>query len=160
VDKAVHKAVRARAGHRCEYCRFPETFAELPFHLDHIIALQHGGPTVPENLALACCYCNRYKGPNLSGIDPESGNVVSLFHPRQLGLNGGINTYTYTRSNPVRHRDPLGLDIWVECPSGNEPEFHQSINVGAPFGTYTSMSYGAGLTALVDERHDEDAVVT
>jgi hypothetical protein len=38
---------------------------------------------VPENLALACCYCNRYKGPNLSGIDPESGNVVSLFHPRQ-----------------------------------------------------------------------------
>jgi hypothetical protein len=83
VDKAVHKAVRARAGHRCEYCRFPETFAELPFHLDHIIALQHGGPSVPENLALACCYCNRYKGPNLSGIDPESGHVVSLFHPRQ-----------------------------------------------------------------------------
>jgi len=38
---------------------------------------------VPENLALACCYCNRYKGPNLSGIDPESGHVVSLFHPRQ-----------------------------------------------------------------------------
>ncbi len=41
------------------------------------------GPSVPENLALACCYCNRYKGPNLSGIDPESGHVVSLFHPRQ-----------------------------------------------------------------------------
>lgn len=83
MDKAVHKAVRARAGHRCEYCRFPEAFAELPFHLDHIIALQHEGPSVPENLALACCYCNRYKGPNLSGIDPESGHVVSLFHPRQ-----------------------------------------------------------------------------
>jgi hypothetical protein len=83
VDKAVHEAVRARARHRCEYCRFPEAFAELPFHLDHIIALQHGGPSVPENLALACCYCNRYKGPNLSGIDPESGDVVSLFHPRQ-----------------------------------------------------------------------------
>jgi 5-methylcytosine-specific restriction endonuclease McrA len=83
VDKAVHQAVRARAGHRCGYCRFPEAFAELPFHLDHIIALQHGGPTAPENLALACCYCNRYKGPNLSGIDPESDQVVSLFHPRQ-----------------------------------------------------------------------------
>jgi hypothetical protein len=67
VDKAVHKAVRARAGHRCEYCRFPEAFAELPFHLDHIIARQHGGPGVPDNLALACCYCNRYKGRNLSG---------------------------------------------------------------------------------------------
>jgi 5-methylcytosine-specific restriction endonuclease McrA len=83
VDKAVHAAVRLRARHRCEYCYFPETFAELPFHLDHIIAQQHGGPTTLENLALACCYCNRYKGPNLSAIDPESGNVVSLFHPRR-----------------------------------------------------------------------------
>jgi RHS repeat-associated protein len=61
-----------------------------------------------------------------------------------IGLNAGINTYTYTRSNPMRHRDPLGLDIWVEGPSGNEPEFHQSVNVGDPFGTYTSMSYGVG----------------
>ena len=83
MDKAVHAAVRLRAQHRCEYCHFPENFAELPFHLDHIIAQQHGGPTTLENLALACCYCNRYKGPNLSAIDPESGNVVSLFHPRR-----------------------------------------------------------------------------
>ena len=67
MDKAVHKTVRVRAGHRCEYCRFPEAFAELPFHLDHVIAQQHGGPTVLENLALACCYCNRYKGPTLRG---------------------------------------------------------------------------------------------
>ncbi len=83
MDKAVHKTVRTRARHRCEYCRFPEASAELPFHLDHIIAQQHGGPTVLENMALACCYCNRYKGPNLSGVDPESGAVVPLFHPRR-----------------------------------------------------------------------------
>jgi 5-methylcytosine-specific restriction endonuclease McrA len=83
VDKAVQETVRARAGHRCEYCRFPEAHAELPFHLDHIIALQHGGPTASQNLALACCYCNRYKGPNLASIDPQSGEIVSLFHPRQ-----------------------------------------------------------------------------
>jgi hypothetical protein len=44
MDKAVHKTVRVRAGHRCEYCRFPEAFAELPFHLDHVIAQQHGDP--------------------------------------------------------------------------------------------------------------------
>jgi 5-methylcytosine-specific restriction endonuclease McrA len=83
VDKAVHGAVRVRARHRCEYCHFPEAFAELPFHLDHVIAQQHGGPTALDNLALACCYCNRYKGPNLSGIDPESGEIVPLFHPRK-----------------------------------------------------------------------------
>ena len=38
MDKAVHKTVRVRADHRCEYCRFPEAFAELPFHFDHVIA--------------------------------------------------------------------------------------------------------------------------
>ena len=77
----------ARAGHRCEYCRFPEAHAEVPFHLDHIVAQQHGGLTLPENLALACCYCNRYKGPNLSGVDPESDRIVPLFHPRQQQWN-------------------------------------------------------------------------
>jgi cation diffusion facilitator CzcD-associated flavoprotein CzcO len=36
-----------------------------------------------RNLALACYHCNAHKGPNLSGIDPESGELVRLFHPRQ-----------------------------------------------------------------------------
>ncbi len=36
-----------------------------------------------ENLALACCFCNRFKGPNLSGMDPITGQVVRLFNPRQ-----------------------------------------------------------------------------
>ena len=39
------------AGQRCEYCHFPEAFAEIPFHLDHVIAGQHGGATRLENLA-------------------------------------------------------------------------------------------------------------
>ena len=83
MDRAVQVAVRARAKHRCEYCGFPERLAELPFHLDHIIAQQHGGQTVSENLALACCFCNRYKGPNLAGVEPASRETVRLFHPRQ-----------------------------------------------------------------------------
>ena len=80
---ALHKAVRKRARYRCEYCHFPEQFAELPFHFDHVISRQHGGQTELENLAFACCYCNRYKGPNLSRRDPTSGKVVSLFSPRE-----------------------------------------------------------------------------
>lgn len=83
MDQASQLAVRARARYRCEYCGFPEPFAEVPFHIDHVVAQQHGGQTVLENLALACCFCNRYKGPNLSGIDPVSSQVVRLFHPRQ-----------------------------------------------------------------------------
>ncbi len=34
------------------------------------------------NLALACMRCNFHKGPNLSGIDPETGDVVRRFNPR------------------------------------------------------------------------------
>ena len=83
MDAALQTAARTRALGRCEYCRFPERLAELPFHCDHIIALQHGGRTALENLAFARCYCNRFKGPNLSGVDPLSGDVVRLFDPRR-----------------------------------------------------------------------------
>lgn len=72
METAIQRAVRDRAKHRCEYCHFPEALAEVPFHCDHVIARQHGGPYELQNLALACCFCNRYKGPNLAGIDPES----------------------------------------------------------------------------------------
>jgi hypothetical protein len=36
-----------------------------------------------DNLALACHRCNLHKGPNLTGIDPQNGQVVQLFHPRR-----------------------------------------------------------------------------
>jgi hypothetical protein len=71
-----------RAGNRCEYCRIPHPRYRLPFQIDHIIARQHGGPTAIDNLALACLHCNRFKGPNIAGLDPESGELVRLFHPR------------------------------------------------------------------------------
>jgi hypothetical protein len=41
------------------------------------------GSDDPENLALACQECNLHKGPNLTGIDPETGDIVPLFHPRR-----------------------------------------------------------------------------
>ena len=83
METALQRAVRNRAKHRCEYCHFPEAFAEAPFHVDHIISRQQGGGDEIENRALACCFCNRFKGPNLSGVDTESDRVVRLFHPRE-----------------------------------------------------------------------------
>jgi hypothetical protein len=82
MDAALHDYVTNRANGCCEYCHFPASFSELPFQIDHIVARQHGGKATAENLALACCWCNRYKGPNLSGIDPVTEFVVCLFHPR------------------------------------------------------------------------------
>ena len=60
----------------------PERFAELRFQLDHIVPEQHGGPSTPENLAWACPRCNKHKGPNLAGLDPQTGGMTPLFHPR------------------------------------------------------------------------------
>ncbi len=83
MDRALAESVRARAGLRCEYCLMPEAADEWPLEFDHVIAQYHGGPTTADNLALACFYCNNFKGPNLAGIDPATGNVTALFHPRR-----------------------------------------------------------------------------
>jgi hypothetical protein len=48
-----------------------------------VIARQHGGQTVAENLALCCGRCNLSKGPNIAGIDPRTGLLTRLFNPRQ-----------------------------------------------------------------------------
>lgn len=61
----------------------PQALDELTFQVDHIIALQHGGPTRAGNLGLACYACNHHKGPNLAGIDPATGRIERLFHPRR-----------------------------------------------------------------------------
>jgi hypothetical protein len=53
------------------------------FHADHNIARQHGGESGLQNLALACLHCNQHKGPNIAGRNPETGDVVELFHPRR-----------------------------------------------------------------------------
>lgn len=74
--------VRERARNRCEYCLIAEVFVTL-HEPDHIIAVQHRGATAPDNLALACFECNRRKGPNISSLDSETGQVVPLFHPRR-----------------------------------------------------------------------------
>lgn len=83
MDAFVRELVRERASHRCEYCRASQEYSELRFHIEHIVPRQHGGGDNAENLALACPDCNLHKGPNLTGVDPNTGDVVSLFHPRR-----------------------------------------------------------------------------
>ena len=60
----------------------PQQFDEVPFEIDHIIAKQHDGRTVPGNLALICFADNHHKGPNLAGVDPKTRKRVWLFRPR------------------------------------------------------------------------------
>jgi len=96
MDAALREYVRQRARNSCEYCRIPQDATpSIPFHVEHTIAKQHGAGEDPDLLALACDRCNAYKGPNLSSIDPESGQLVQLFNPRRhawgdhFSLNGG-----------------------------------------------------------------------
>ncbi len=80
---SLDQRVRKRAGEACEYCQMPQMAFRFSFPIDHVIAKQHGGKRQSNNLALACTKCNLYKGPNLSGIDPVSKQIVPLFHPRR-----------------------------------------------------------------------------
>jgi HNH endonuclease len=83
MDAALERLVRRRASGRCEYCRLPQASSRFPFEIDHIRPRKHYGRTVAGNLALSCVYYNAYKGPNLSGIDPITGGLTTLFHPRR-----------------------------------------------------------------------------
>jgi hypothetical protein len=82
MDPALRNAVWERAGSTCEYCRMPQHLDRVRFEVEQIIPEKHDGLTELQNLALSCFFCNRYKGPNLAGIDPETGQIVPLFHPR------------------------------------------------------------------------------
>ena len=82
MDRDLEKFVWRRAANRCEYCQLSHADQDLPFEIDHIIAEHHQGRTEANNLCLACFGCNRYKGPNIAGIDPQSGKIVPLFNPR------------------------------------------------------------------------------
>jgi len=80
--RGVLHQLRQLAGDRCDYCRLPTAYDPLPFQVDHIIAQQHGGETVIENLTWSCLHCHKHKGSNISGLDPFSGHLVRRFHQR------------------------------------------------------------------------------
>ena len=81
VDAATRRLVRQRAGNRCEHCQsHQDTLPLITFHIEHVIAKQHGGTDEESNLCLACHWCNFHKGTNLA--TRVHGVLVPLFHPR------------------------------------------------------------------------------
>jgi len=98
MDASTRDLVRRRAGDRCEYCHIPQDATPfITFHIEHIIAKQHVDAAHDdlEGLAYACDRCNAFKGPNLSSIDPDTGDKVDVFNPRtdmwseHFSLSGG-----------------------------------------------------------------------
>ncbi len=83
ISAELRRLVYVRAQDCCEYCLVPEVICFASHEVDHVIAEKHRGETVEGNLALACKPCNKYKGSDLSSIDPGSGEIVRLYQPRR-----------------------------------------------------------------------------
>jgi hypothetical protein len=78
----IRALVWRRAHGRCEYGRIHQDgFDFSKFHVEHILASQHGGSNDPAKLCLACRECNFSKGPSLTGL--LDGKIVPLFHLRR-----------------------------------------------------------------------------
>src|SRR5437667_4722963 len=105
MDAALRAFVRERAGHRCEYCRLHEDDDDyLSFHVEHVIARQHGGSDDPDTLCWACAECNWAKGPNLAGL--LGGKLYPLFDPRKQ---------SWKRSGTAPPRSHVGLMRFLQA---------------------------------------------
>lgn len=71
-----------RAAHRCEYCPLHEDDSYSTHQIDHIVSRKHGGLSELDNLAYACLRCNVWEGSDIGSLDPQIGELVSLFNPR------------------------------------------------------------------------------
>ena len=83
IPQPMRRAVRERAGNRCEYCRIREADTEFGCEVDHIISEKHMGRTELNNLALSCFFCNRNKGSDIGSIrSAEATEIIRFFNPR------------------------------------------------------------------------------
>ena len=73
--------VRERFKNCCAYCHTAESLTIAIFEFEHVIPLANNGETTYENLCLACPTCNRYKAHRQTATDPQSKQIVPLFHP-------------------------------------------------------------------------------
>jgi hypothetical protein len=83
IPRKLRERVAEQASYRCGYCLSLERITGFVMEIDHLIPQILGGPTVEENLWLACSACNTFKGYRISALDPESGEIVRLFNPRE-----------------------------------------------------------------------------
>ena len=67
---------------RCRYCLTTEANSGIRLTYDHLTPGSKGGGTTFENVCLACCACNEFKGDATHAVDPVTAEVAPLFNPR------------------------------------------------------------------------------
>ena len=129
VGQVLRRLVTERARGRCEYCQTAQLIV-VEMEVDHITPEAAGGATDLDNLCLTCVGCNGFKLAFQTGADPQTGEEVSLFHPRRqrwdehfgwsadgaeaVGLTpAGRATIARLRMN--RERMVAARRLWVEA---------------------------------------------
>lgn len=130
IPPALREQIAKRDRFRCCYCLTLEAITGAHFTIDHILPEALGGQTTLDNLCLACWPCNLRKAKRIVAVDPETGEVVRLFHPNQqrwpenfawsadglliVGLTStGRATITALRMNAPERIN--GRRIWIEA---------------------------------------------
>ena len=84
ISTEIRSLVAVRAHYVCEYCLIAEADAFFRFQIEHIISRKHGGSSELENLALACVFCNRYKGSDIATLIPGTTELIPFYNPRTM----------------------------------------------------------------------------
>ena len=82
MDSATQELVRRRANERCNTAASGNPVSRLAFMSNTSSPDSTEEPTIPLTWLWPVIGAT-FKGPNLSAIDTESGNILSLFHPRK-----------------------------------------------------------------------------
>ncbi|MBN2589772.1 MAG: HNH endonuclease [Sedimentisphaerales bacterium] len=60
-----------------------ERVSGVPLTVEHLTPRAKGGNDTDENLWMSCRLCNEAKGILTDASDPETGDIVPLFNPRE-----------------------------------------------------------------------------
>ena len=82
ISSELRHLVRERAKGICEYCLIDESDTLLGCQVTHIISIEEGGQTTPDNLAYICAVCNRAKGNERGTTDWDTWEFTQYFNPR------------------------------------------------------------------------------
>lgn len=82
IPTEIDNRIRLDAHNRCGYCLSPQHLVMARLEIEHIQPLARGGTDEEDNLWLACPICNSHKSDKVEALDPQTGEIVSIFNPR------------------------------------------------------------------------------
>jgi hypothetical protein len=83
ISQALYQVIATDARGECGYCRAPQRALPYRLEIEHLVPTSLGGGDERENLWLSCHKCNKLRSNRLTGLDPLTQQVVSLFNPRR-----------------------------------------------------------------------------